>query len=57
VDEETKADFQDMTSNSRLGAGSNSSAMADSVTNFDLAGWMAGKTVGGDDASGGGKKR
>jgi len=44
VDEETKAEFEEMQAKSPLAGARDPSA----ITNFDLAGWMAGKTVGGD---------
>lgn len=44
VDEETKAEFAEMQKQGPLGGAGGSAGAAQAVQNFDLAGWMAGKS-------------
>ncbi|KAK5136486.1 hypothetical protein LTR08_003131 [Meristemomyces frigidus] len=55
MDPETKAEFEEMQSKSPI---TGSGGAANQIQNFDLAGWMAGKTADtGASAGGGGKKK
>ena len=57
VDEDTRAEFEEMQKSSPLASRSNPAAQ---LQNFDLASWMAGKTdaaQGGGSGSGGGSAR
>ena len=49
VDEDTRAEFEEMQKQGITGRGGASNP-ADSIQNFDLAGWMAGKTTGSNTA-------
>lgn len=53
VDEETKAEFAEMQKQGPLGGAGGSAGAAQAVQNFDLAGWMAGKS---DSGAGAAKK-